>query len=119
MFGVLTVQDATKVVIVCGGGFTRDALIFAENKPINLVGGAELLEMVKGVQVNSKINAEHLKATDESSNKPKKHCPNCGNQLVERKAKRGVNAGNTFLGCSSFPKCRFTTDNASSQPLQG
>lgn len=35
-------------------------------------------------------------------------CPKCGSELVERVAKTGVNAGKSFLGCSSFPKCRYT-----------
>jgi len=30
-------------------------------------------------------------------------CPRCGAQLVERKGKNG-----TFIGCSAFPKCRYT-----------
>lgn len=30
-------------------------------------------------------------------------CPRCGGHLVERKGKHGK-----FLGCSHFPKCRFT-----------
>ena len=34
-------------------------------------------------------------------------CPKCGSQLVERVAKTGGNAGKAFLGCSSFPKCRY------------
>jgi restriction system protein len=34
-------------------------------------------------------------------------CPKCGSDLVERVSKRGENAGNTFMGCSSFPKCRY------------
>ena len=34
-------------------------------------------------------------------------CPKCGGQLVERVAKQGKNAGNKFLGCSNFPKCRY------------
>lgn len=34
-------------------------------------------------------------------------CPKCGGRLVERTARTGQNAGNKFLGCSSFPKCRF------------
>jgi hypothetical protein len=32
-------------------------------------------------------------------------CPNCGGSMVKRKAKKGANAGGTFWGCSSFPKC--------------
>ena len=30
-------------------------------------------------------------------------CPKCGNQLVERNGKNG-----TFIGCSKFPKCKYT-----------
>ncbi len=38
----------------------------------------------------------------------KKRCPKCGSQLVLRTSKRGVKAGEPFLGCSNFPSCRFT-----------
>jgi DNA topoisomerase-1 len=31
-------------------------------------------------------------------------CPECGADLVERIAKK---SGNTFIGCSAFPKCKF------------
>jgi hypothetical protein len=34
-------------------------------------------------------------------------CPKCGSTLVERTANKGANAGKPFLGCSSFPKCRY------------
>ncbi len=34
-------------------------------------------------------------------------CPRCGNALVLRQAKKGPNAGNSFYGCSAFPKCRY------------
>lgn len=34
-------------------------------------------------------------------------CPRCGNPLVLRTAKKGENVGNTFWGCSAFPKCRY------------
>ncbi len=35
-------------------------------------------------------------------------CPRCGSNLVERTAKKGPNAGSKFLGCESYPRCRFT-----------
>lgn len=35
-------------------------------------------------------------------------CPKCGADLVERLVKTGDRAGQRFLGCSAFPKCRFT-----------
>ena len=37
-------------------------------------------------------------------------CPKCGGELKARTARKGPNAGNQFLGCSSYPKCRFTKD---------
>jgi restriction system protein len=35
-------------------------------------------------------------------------CPRCNEALVLREAKKGPNKGNSFYGCSSFPKCRYT-----------
>lgn len=34
-------------------------------------------------------------------------CPKCGGKLILRTAKKGANQGNTFLGCSNFPKCHY------------
>jgi len=124
MFGVMTAENASKVVIICCGGFTRDAKSFAENKPIELVGGTELLSIVKAIQNNSTPNKETPKPSLElqpqsSLNTLDAACPKCGNHLVERQAKRGANMGNSFLGCSSFPKCRFTQDTATSELIQG
>ena len=62
MFGVLTAENASKVVIICCGGFTRDASSFAEGKPIELIGGVELLSIVKDVQNNSNPNKEATKS---------------------------------------------------------
>ncbi len=35
-------------------------------------------------------------------------CPRCGADLVERMVKNGSRAGSKFLGCTSYPKCKFT-----------
>lgn len=45
------------------------------------------------------LRARHTSNTD---------CPRCGSALVERTAKKGPNAGSSFLGCSGYPRCRFT-----------
>jgi membrane-bound metal-dependent hydrolase YbcI (DUF457 family) len=34
-------------------------------------------------------------------------CPKCGGALVQRRARRGAHAGNSFLGCANFPRCRY------------
>ncbi|WP_010196417.1 NERD domain-containing protein [Psychrobacter sp. PAMC 21119] len=33
-------------------------------------------------------------------------CPKCNSEMVERTAKKGLNQGQAFFGCSQFPKCR-------------
>jgi len=35
-------------------------------------------------------------------------CPRCGSDLVERTVKKGSDAGLRFLGCESYPICRYT-----------
>ena len=34
-------------------------------------------------------------------------CPRCGGSHVLRQAKNGIYAGNSFYGCSNYPKCKF------------
>lgn len=41
-------------------------------------------------------------------------CPKCGGALVLRTAKTGVNAGKSFYGCASYPKCKYTKPDAGS-----
>jgi len=35
-------------------------------------------------------------------------CPKCGNEMVQREAKKGPTAGKKFWGCPGFPKCDGT-----------
>ncbi|WP_438862416.1 DUF2034 domain-containing protein [Neptunicella sp.] len=97
MFGVLTASNANNVVIICSGRYTQQAIDFAADKAITLVGGNELVSLIRDLQAKANIEAPE-----------KKSCPKCGGELVERVAKRGANTGHSFLGCSNFPKCRFT-----------
>lgn len=38
-------------------------------------------------------------------------CPKCGSALVERTARKGKSSGSTFIGCSGYPKCRYTKNS--------
>lgn len=49
-FGLMISEKADEAIIVTSGTFTRDAIRFAQGKPIHLVDGPRLLEMVKQVQ---------------------------------------------------------------------
>jgi len=33
-------------------------------------------------------------------------CPRCNGEMIKRVAKKGLNQGQAFFGCSKFPKCR-------------
>lgn len=37
-------------------------------------------------------------------------CPKCGGKLLNRVVSKGTNAGNLFLGCENFPRCKYTKD---------
>jgi len=98
MFGILSASNADRVIIICSGNFTQEAIGFANGKPIELVNGKALLDMVKDVQKEPIAQEPSIVRV----------CPKCGGELVERMAIRGANKGNQFLGCSNFPKCRHT-----------
>lgn len=109
MAGLLTHHRADAVKIVCVGTFTRDAETFARGKPIELIGGAALLEMIQASRKpdvsptapNSRI--EPMLAPPQEAPAPSEGCPRCGSTLVQRTNRR---SGETFFGCSQFPRCR-------------
>lgn len=100
MYGILSSSDAGDVHIVSSGNFTNEAKSFAQGKPIKLIYGRELLNLISDAQ----------KTIPENNNisENEKTCPECGSEMVLRKARRGKNAGDEFWGCVEFPKCRGT-----------
>lgn len=118
MFGLLAHHQAHAVKIVCIGTYTNDAQRFAEGKPIELIGGEQLLEMIRAVQQHATApstpqaaRVEPVFASTESTasatitvpSSPR--CPRCGSSLVQRRNRR---TSENFLGCSQFPRCRGT-----------
>ena len=51
-------------------------------------------------------NVQNLDKLGELRNQAK--CPLCGSKLAIRTVKNGEKVGTQFIGCSSFPKCRYT-----------
>lgn len=98
LFGIVTAEGASKGIVVCSGNYTRDAIDFANNNNIELISGNALARLIATVQKKQQIY-EKSKNTG---------CPVCGSHMVHRIAKKGKNAGTSFLGCSRFPKCRGT-----------
>ncbi len=103
MFGVMTAEQATGVIVITSGFFTQEAQRFSAGKPIELIEGGQLASLVKSVQAEKGRPAKIITAS-ESPNR----CPRCGNELVLRTAHRGQNAGSKFFGCTGYPTCRYT-----------
>ncbi len=72
--------------------FTLPAEQFAGDKPIELVDGIRLLEYIKLAGPK-----EDEKDVDVDV------CPECGGTLKKRSGKYG-----DFMGCSNYPKCKYT-----------
>lgn len=113
MYGVMHADKATSVMIVSTGKYTRAARAFAEGKPIQLMDGPALAEFVSSLQ-GSKAPAAVVPSSAETAREeptePPATCPKCGAPMVVRTARKGMNLGQQFLGCSTFPKCSGTRD---------
>lgn len=111
MAGLLAHHQAHAVKIVCIGGYTKDAERFAQGKPIELISGGQLLEMIRAVQREPVVQAAQPPRIEPAltpasiTAMPSPTCPRCGSALVQRTNRR---TGNGFLGCSQFPRCRGT-----------
>lgn len=100
-FGILSASNATRVIVVTSGTFTEEARSFAAGKPMELVDGPALLQLIGEVQKSGQVVAPSA-VTDVVT------CPKCGSEMKQRVAKQGANAGQPFWGCVRFPACRGT-----------
>ena len=95
-YGALADRIANgKGYMITTGKFTLEAEKFAEDKPIELVDSHRLLDYIR--LSNGETRAPEISSVSLL------RCPRCGGDLVERMGKFGK-----FLGCSNFPKCKFT-----------
>lgn len=113
LFGVMTAERADEAVFVSSGDYTVDARAFADGKPIRLIDGPALAEMVADVQANPPTssaarNVAPSPAPPAPAATETPLCPKCGSAMVRRVAKQGANAGQEFWGCPKYPQCRGT-----------
>jgi restriction system protein len=114
LFGVMTAEEADSAIFITSGGYTSDALKFAEGKPIELIDQHGFLDLVRCFQkeLQDHYGIEPVNAhTDEempAAAKTPPTCPMCQSPMKLRTAKRGKNAGSQFWGCSRFPDCHGT-----------
>lgn len=114
LYGLLTAHEAASAILITTSDYTPDAREFAEGKPISLVTGPDLLQLIRSVQPKPAApSTESPAPTPEPTTRPTATpptCPRCGQPLVLRQARKGANAGNSFWGCSAFPTCRHSQD---------
>lgn len=94
--------------VTYGGGYFRYVKsfylpVFTEEQVHTIISQIESARYTPSL-ANNREHVRHLKARAEPT--ANRLCPKCGSAMVLRTAKRGSRAGNTFWGCSSFPKCR-------------
>jgi restriction system protein len=109
MWGLGAHHHADGVKIVCVGEFTRDAKAFAVDKAIELINGAALLELVRESQPKTSAKrVEPVFASPSESANTVPACSKCNAGMVLRVSGK---TGQSFWGCSTFPKCRGTQKN--------
>ena len=99
--GVISAERADHGIFVCSGTYTGEAQSFAAKSGIELVDGEAL-----------RVLLAEVKGQPERRSAPPtvNVCPRCGSDLIRRVARRGKRQGDAFLGCSTFPKCRYSRD---------
>lgn len=101
--GAITAMNADAGFIVSSGEFTRSAKSFADSNSIGLVDGSELSAFF---QAQSGASDESSSITESFISNDEPACPKCGASMKLRTARKGLNAGKKFYGCSTFPRCR-------------
>jgi restriction system protein len=108
LYGVLTSEHGSKAVFVTSGVFSDEAIAFARAKPLALIDGEALLDMIETVQESVRPLADRPRIAEspkELDLNVGKLCPICGSATVRKTARRGENAGTAFWSCSRFPDC--------------
>lgn len=98
LFGVMAAEGAAAALVVTSGGFTAEAMEFARGKPLTLVDGVLLAQLLQGAEVAPVAQVPVEGGTP--------CCPNCGSGMVRRETRKGARAGSLFWGCPGYPRCR-------------
>jgi restriction system protein len=108
----MAAEGAASGFVVTAGQFTKDARDFAKGRNVELIGGAALAEMLRDARETlppSRVTPIGVSLDDpapKTGDDPAPTCPKCAKSMVKRIARQGANVGNTFWGCSGFPRCR-------------
>jgi len=109
-FGAMAAEGAAGGYVVTSGRFTQEAKSFAQGRNIQLIDGAGLKRLMLRAQPSAPITpaTSTSPSTPTAALQPAKDptCPLCHSSMIKRIARKGTNVGNSFWGCSTYPKCR-------------
>ena len=110
LLGVMVTKGAAGGFVVTSGVFTSEAQSFAKGQNIELIDGSILTAMIEkthGMTPNKVDRAnKNVPESTPSTTTAVPSCPQCGNVMVKRVARKGANSGKNFWGCVEFPRCR-------------
>jgi Restriction endonuclease len=116
LYGVMAAEGATGGFVVTSGQFTPDAQAFSTGRNIKLVDGVRLYGLIQQARASQSAGAPAATLSMAPVVEPVRHpapsCPKCSSQMVLRKARKGVNAGGEFWGCTRYPACKGTRQHA-------
>lgn len=99
LYGAMHAEGADEAIVVTTGKVSEKARAWAKGKPILLIERNGLMELLRTYFGQGGVVPEgHEPLIDDDL-----FCGECGSMMVERNGYRG-----RFLGCSTFPECRFT-----------
>lgn len=118
LYGVMAARGAAGGFVVTSGRFTEEAIAFANGRNVSLIDGPELLSLIRAARTaearrtsaprTAPAGASSVPAFTAAPVQPVPACPACAKPMVKRMAKRGLNVGAEFWGCSGYPSCRGT-----------
>ena len=100
LYGVMAHHKVAKGIFLTTSGYTQEARIFAQEKSLFLIDGAQFLEMISKLSPDSQQRLLLLAVAGDYKTPT---CPSCGVKMVERKGAKGA-----FWGCINFPRCKQT-----------
>ncbi len=118
-YGVMAARGVAGGYFVTSGVYTAEAQEFVRGLNIELIDGSKLKGMINSARkksARSVINSKKRQPVaigpallqEKPHNSTIIQCPECGGQLIKRIAKRGSSAGESFVGCSNYPRCNYT-----------
>lgn len=65
-------------------------------------------ERLHAARLQERAKLDRTDQSDRTDRSDGKSCPTCGKPMVLRTARKGLNSGKQFWGCSGYPECRMT-----------